>query len=60
MIASLKRQDLYEVSIGLGKESYEYDNEWINESDRYFYRICLSFSPSLLYLINYDEHPKNL
>ena len=26
MIASLKREDLYEVSIGLGKESYENEN----------------------------------
>ena len=27
MISSLKRQDLYEVSIGLGKESYENEND---------------------------------
>ena len=26
MIAYLKRQGLYEVSIGLGKESYKYEN----------------------------------
>ena len=26
MISSLKRQGLYEVSIGLGKEYYEYEN----------------------------------
>ena len=34
MIASLKRQGLYEVYIGLGKESYEYDNDWLNDGDR--------------------------
>ena len=27
MISSLKRQGLYEVSIGLGRESYKYENE---------------------------------
>ena len=27
MISSLKRQGLYEVSIGLGKYSYEYEND---------------------------------
>ena len=27
MIASLKRQGLYEVSIRLGKDSYEYEND---------------------------------
>ena len=36
MIASLKRQDLYEVSIGLGKESYENDNDWLNDGDKAF------------------------
>ena len=33
MITSLKRQDLYEVSIGLGEESYESENDWLNECD---------------------------
>ena len=35
-IASLKRQGLYEVSIGLGKDSYEYENDWLNDGDRAF------------------------
>ena len=33
MIAYLKRQGLYEVSIGLGKESYKYESEWLNDGD---------------------------
>ena len=57
MILSLKRQGLYEVSIGLGKESYEDENEWINEGDRDFGTICLAFSPSLRYLIDSAEYP---
>ena len=60
MISSLNRKGLYEVSIGLGKESYEDENEWLNDSDRYFGTICLSFSPSLRYLIDSVEYPEDL
>ena len=60
MISSLKRQGIYEVSIGLGKESYEYENDRINYGDRSFGTICLAFSPSWRYLINYAEYPKDL
>ena len=31
MILYLKRQVIYEVSIRLGKESYEYENVWVND-----------------------------
>ena len=51
MIASLKRQGLYEVSIGLGKEYHEYENDWLNDGDRAYGTICEAFSPSLCYLI---------
>ena len=51
MNASLKRQGLYEVSIGLGKESYEYENDRLNDGDRAFGAICLALTPSLRYLI---------
>ena len=60
MISSLKIQDLYEVSIGLGKYSYEDENDWLNDGDIYFGAICLSLSPSLHYLIGSDEYPKDL
>ena len=60
MIASLKRQGLYEVSIGLGKESYEYENDWLNDNDRFVGEICGTFSPSLRYLIDSIEYPKDL
>ena len=60
MISSLKRQDLYEVSIGLGKESYENENDWLNDGDGDFGAICLSLSPSLHYLIDYAKQPKDL
>ena len=62
MISSLKRQDLYEVSIGLGKESYKYENEWLNDGDRSFGTTCMDFwkSPSLHYLVESAKYPKDL
>ena len=60
MIASLKRRGLYEVYIRLGKESYENENDWINDGDRAFGAICLALSPSLRYLIGSAEYPKDL
>ena len=58
MIASLKR-GLYEVSIGLGKESYENGNDQLNDGDRYFGAICLALSPSLCYLIGKHNEDHN-
>ena len=60
MISSLKRQGIYEVSIGLGKNSYEYENDWINDGDGAFGKIGLVVSPSLCYLIDSAEYPKDL
>ena len=48
------------MSIGLGKESYENENDWLNDGDRYFGAICLALSPSLHYLIGSVEYPKDL
>ena len=60
MIASLKRQDLYEVSIGIGKESYENENDWINDGDVALGAIGLVLYRSLLYLTKSIEYPKDL
>ena len=60
MIASLKRRGLYEVSIGLGNESYENENDWLNDGDRDFGAIFLALSNSLYYLIDFAEYPKDL
>ena len=60
MIVYLKRQYLYKVSIGIGKYYYDNENDWINDSDRYFGAICLALSPSLCYLIGSAEYPKDL
>ena len=60
MILYLKRQGLYEVYIGLGKDSYKYENDGLNYGDKYFGRIGMAVSPSLRYLIDYAEYPKDL
>ena len=60
MISSLKRQGIYEISIGLGKESFQDENDWLNDDDIDFGTICLGFSPSLRYLIDLVEYPKDL
>ena len=60
MITSLKRQDLCEVSIGLGEESYESENDWLNACDGAFGTIALALSPSLRYLSRSIEDPKEL
>ena len=48
MISSLKRQGLYKISIGIGKESYEDLNDYINDGDRAYGAISRTFSRSLL------------
>ena len=48
------------MSIGLGKESYENDNDWLNDGDRAFGAIGLALSPNLYYLIVSSEYPKDL
>ena len=62
MIAYLKRQGIYEVYIGLGKEYYKDENEWLNDSDRYFGTIGMTLwkHPSFHYLIEFAEYPKDL
>ena len=43
MIAYLKRRGIYEVSIGIGKESYENENDWLNDGDRSFEQYVCPF-----------------
>ena len=40
----LKRQGIYEVYMGVGKESYEYEKDWLNDGDRAYGAICGTFS----------------
>ena len=60
MIASLKRQDLYEVSIGIGEDSYESENDWMNKCDAAFENLQPSLSCSMHYLSKTVKYPKDL
>src|SRR5882757_6343948 len=60
MIASLKRRGLYEVSIGIGKEYYENENDWLNDCDRAFGTIGLALDDILYYLYCFAEYPKEV
>ena len=48
------------MSIGFGKDSYENENDWLNDNDRDFGAIGLALSPSLYYLIGSAEYPKEV
>ena len=60
MIASLKRKDLYEVSIGIGEESFERKDVWLNECDAAYGAMYMAISPSMLYLKRSIRNPKDL
>ena len=60
MITYLKRQGLYEISIGAREESYEEPSDWLNDCDRTIGAICLSISPCICYIIYSVDYPKDL
>ena len=60
MIAYLKRQYIYEVSIGLGEDSFEREEYWLNECDATYGTMCMALSPSMRYLKRSVENPKDL
>ena len=60
MIIFLNRQDLYWVSDGFGRESFESDNDWLNAKDAAFEIMKLALSPSLRYLSRSIKDPQEL
>ena len=62
MSAYLKRQCLFEVSIGAlsEPESYEENIEWLNNCDRAYGIMCLGMYPNMHHLIEYVEYPFEL
>ena len=59
MSAYLKRQCLFEVSIGAFSEpeSYEDNIDWLNNCNRDYGIICLEMSPNIHHLIDSTEYP---
>ena len=60
MISYLKRQGIYEISIGACEESYEEPSVWLKDYYRAIGAICLANFPIMRYLIDYVEYPKDL
>ena len=60
MITSLKIQDLYEVSIGLGEESFERKDDWLNDCDAAYGTMYMAISPTMRYLKRSVKNPKDL
>ena len=62
MSAYLKRQCLFDVSIGVLSEleSYEEKTDWLNNCDRAYGIMCLGMSPNIHHLIDSVEYPFDL
>ena len=60
MFVFLNRQDLYWVSDGFGRESFESKNDWLNAKDAAFEIMKLPLSPSLRYLSRSIKDPQEL
>ena len=56
----INRQDLYWVSDGFGRESFESENDWINAQDAAFEIMKLALSPSLRQLSKSIKDPQEL
>ena len=62
MSAHLKRQGLFDVSIGalIEPKSYEENIDWMNNCDRAYGIMCLAMSPNIHHLIDSGEYPFEL
>ena len=60
IISYLKRQGLYDISIGASEESYEEASDWMNDYNRAIRAIFLAISPGVRYLIDSVDYLKDL
>ena len=52
MVAYLEIHELFDVFIGAGKDSYEEENDWINDYDRAYGSMVMVMSPNMCYLMD--------
>ena len=57
MVAYLESHDLLDVSLGAGKESYEEENDWLNDCDRAYGSMCMVMTPNMRYLMESSKYP---
>ena len=62
MCAYLKRQCIYDVSIGVVREpeSYQEKDAWLNGNDRAYGTMCLAIPPTMCYLLDSVDYPIEL
>ena len=60
MVTYLKSHDLFDVSNGVGEESYEEENDWLNDYEREYRNMCMVMTPNMRYLMEYVEYPFKL
>ena len=48
------------MSIGIGRETYENENDWLNDIDKSFGSIALALDDDLYFVFYSAEHPKDL
>ena len=62
MCAYIKRQCLYDVSIGAVREpeSYQEKDAWLNDNDRAYGTMCLAIPPTMCYILDYADYPFEL
>ena len=58
MIICLRRQKLFSVSDGYGRNSFESENYWLNAKDAAFEIMELALSPSMRYLNRSIKDPQ--
>ena len=47
--------DLLDVSFGAGKETYEDENDWIDDGEREYAIMCMAMTPNMCYLMEFVE-----
>ena len=59
MCAYIKRQCLYDVSIGAVREpkSCQEKDAWLNDNDRAYGTMCLATPPTMCYILVFANYP---
>ena len=62
MCACIKRQYLYDVSIGAVREpeSFQEKDAWLNDNDRAYGTMCLAIPPTMCYILDSVDYPLEL
>ena len=56
MVAYLERHHIFDVSFGASKESYEDENDWLDDGERLYSRMCMVMTPNMHCLMESVEY----